>query len=62
MARTAGISLSPKAVGIYGILRDPADESYSGLSDQKLLAEVLRFVGDGSSLTAFTEKFPNIFK
>jgi hypothetical protein len=61
-ARTAGISLSSEAVGIYGILRDTQDKSYSGLSDQKLLAEALRFAGDGSSLTAFIKKFPNIFK
>lgn len=65
MAETSGITLSPETVTVYGILRDerpdPAKE-YSGMSDQKLLAEALRIVGDTDSLTTFIEKYPNIFK
>lgn len=65
MAREAGIALSPEAVSIYQILRDkkpdPEKEKFSGLSDQKLLAEVLRIVGDTRSRNAFEKKYPHIF-
>lgn len=65
MARAADIILSPETVTIYGILRDeksdPKKKHYSELSDQKLLAEALLIIGDESSWSVFTEKYPHIF-
>lgn len=65
MARAAEITLSPETVALYGILRDekpdPIKEHFSELSDQKLLAEALRIVGDTKSLEALIEKHPHIF-
>lgn len=65
MAQRAGIALSPETVTIYGILRnekpDGISENYHEMSDQKLLAEALRMVGDTASLTTFIEKYPHIF-
>lgn len=65
MAEEAGISLSPETVSIYAMLRDrkpdPENEKFSGLSDQKLLAETLRIVGDTRSRNAFEKKYPHIF-
>jgi hypothetical protein len=76
MARTAEITLSPEVLGIYGILRDkqpdppdpkkntPSEITPSEIndSDQKLLAEALRIVGDKRSLAVFTEKFSHMFE
>lgn len=65
MAENAGISLSPEAVSIYQILRDKkpdsANQNFSGLSDQELLAEALHIVGDTDSRNAFEKKYPHIF-
>jgi len=65
MAKTAGITLSPETVTIYGILRgekpDPRKEHFSEMSDHKLLAEALRIVGNTDSLITFVAKYPHIF-
>jgi hypothetical protein len=62
MARAAGITLTPEAVSIYGKLRaEQPDTAKEEMSDQKLLAETLLIIGDKSSWTAFTEKYPHIF-
>jgi len=66
MAQASEIVLSPETVTIYGILRHDEKPSpdtkghYSALSDQKLLAEALRLVGDERPLTTFIEKYPHI--
>lgn len=65
MTQSAGIPLSSETATIYGILRDekpdPVKEHYSEKSDQELLAEALRIVGDESSLSKFIENYPHIF-
>lgn len=65
MAETAGITISPETIKIYGILRDEKpgpEKNHSGMSDQEIFAEALRMSGDMSSFTVFTEKYPHIFK
>lgn len=65
MAKASGITLSPEIVAIYGVLRhgNPGEkrEDYRELSDQHLLAEALRIVGDTSSLNVFVGIHPHIF-
>lgn len=68
MVSRAGITLLPRVVTLYAVLRDknqhPEKASYADLSDQKLLAEALRIAGDKSSLRSldtFIEKYPHIF-
>jgi hypothetical protein len=66
MARAAEITLSPETMTLYGILRDekpdPAKKHYSELSDQELLAEALRIVGNKPSLDTFIKRFtPTVF-
>lgn len=66
MAETAGITLSPETVMMYGLLRDekpnPSKENHSGMSDHEILAEALRMSGDKDSLATFEESLPHIFK
>ena len=60
MAQIAWIPLSPETITVYEILShgNPGQENEyrGGMSDQKLLAEALRIIGDTHSLTEFIEK------
>ena len=62
MAETAGIVLSQDTINKYSMLRDEKLVPHIGMSDQQLLAKALRMSGDETSLIAFTEKHPHIFK
>ena len=64
MARVAGIALSPETITLYEILSEERSElakEREEMSDQKLLAEALRIVGNKSSLDKFIEKNPVVF-
>jgi hypothetical protein len=74
MAESAGIALYPWEVQLYCLLRVQRPESFSGISpergatkdswqmsDQELLAEILKMTGDKERLYGFCNFYKSIF-
>jgi len=64
-AQKAGIEVTVEAEKIYTLLRDEVkpkdvDHHHAQMSDQQLLAEVLRMLGDSGSLARLKQQYPMI--